>query len=45
MSQHVSVFQDAGHILLLTTGFPGRNTKLRMSTLFDVSDWASTTHF
>ena len=34
--QHISVFQDLKHILLLTTGYTGAN-KNRMSTVVDIS--------
>ena len=36
-SQHISVFQDWKHILLLTTDYTGASKKHRMSTVGDIS--------
>ena len=37
MSQHISVFQERRHSLLLTAGYTGANEKHRMSTVVDSS--------
>ena len=37
MSQHISVFQERKHSLILAAGYTGANEKHRMSTVVDSS--------